>query len=246
MPDVQQLLQRLRAEFDAARHRVEALRVEALDAFHQKRQRYEQFAAASQHIGGLLEPHIDAFRNFFQGVHEQIDILHLGTGGREVHGAFVTFSFPHTKDCPASITLKFTLGHDADIHNIVLEYDLALVPVYLQFEKHDTLTIPLDRVDDEAITAWFDEKLTRFAALYLSLPFIPQYQQEGLVPDRVLGLSFPRLFAAGQVEHDGTTYYFYTEDSLREFQADPARYLAAPARESPPGSHPARSGPAGA
>ena len=41
----------------------------------------------------------------------------------------------------------------------------------------------------------------------------------------VLGMSFPRIFARGQAEYRGSTYYFFTEDSREAFEADPARYV---------------------
>lgn len=229
MPDVSTLVQRLREEFDTARERAEARRLEAVEAYHQKKLRYAKFLEASQRVGGLLEPRIDAFTHFFQGIDEKIDILRLGAGGSEVHGAFVTFSFPHTAECPASITLKFSLGHDSEISQLVLDYDLAIVPVYLHFDKHDSLRVPLDAVDDEVVTAWFDERLTRFTQTYLNMLFIPQYQEESLVPDRVLGITFPRSFAVGKVEHRGVTYYFYTQESLADFKMNPDIYLNGPA-----------------
>ena len=64
---------------------------------------------------------------------------------------------------------------------------------------------------------------------YVSMFFNPYYQKRSEVPDLVLGRTFPRVFAKGQTEHGGVTYYFLTEESKREFAQEPSRYVGVPA-----------------
>jgi YHS domain-containing protein len=45
-----------------------------------------------------------------------------------------------------------------------------------------------------------------------------------MVPDLVLGRTFPRAFAKGQFEHGGVTYYFLTEESEKAFKDNSSRY----------------------
>ena len=46
------------------------------------------------------------------------------------------------------------------------------------------------------------------------------------VVDPVCGMSVDRNRAAGQVEHNGTTYYFCSKGCAAKFTADPERYLS--------------------
>jgi YHS domain-containing protein len=45
-----------------------------------------------------------------------------------------------------------------------------------------------------------------------------QYQEQVLVPDTVVGISFPKYFAASTLDHEGATYYFISEETRREFE----------------------------
>jgi YHS domain-containing protein len=54
------------------------------------------------------------------------------------------------------------------------------------------------------------------------------------VPDIVLGRTFPRVFAKGQIEHGGVTYYFLTEESQKAFEQDPSRYVGGSQEPSSP------------
>jgi len=55
--------------------------------------------------------------------------------------------------------------------------------------------------------------------------FNPYYQKGSDVADIVLGRTFPRVFAKGQTENGGVTYYFLTEESQKAFEQDPSRYV---------------------
>ena len=39
-----------------------------------------------------------------------------------------------------------------------------------------------------------------------------------LVSDTVAGISFPKYFAAATLDHGGTTYYFVSDETRREFE----------------------------
>lgn len=45
------------------------------------------------------------------------------------------------------------------------------------------------------------------------------------VKDPVCGMEIEREDAVGSVEHEGTTYYFCSDDCREEFEADPTAYL---------------------
>jgi YHS domain-containing protein len=43
--------------------------------------------------------------------------------------------------------------------------------------------------------------------------------------DHVMNIRFPRAFAAGEREHQGRTYHFYTKESLQAFEKAPSEYV---------------------
>ena len=66
-----------------------------------------------------------------------------------------------------------------------------------------------------------DRKLSlTFTKTYISIFFNPHYQKGSEGSDIVLGMTFPRMFAKGQAEHGGATYYFFTEESQEGVRAD--------------------------
>jgi YHS domain-containing protein len=241
MKPVDDLIKRINGEFDAARDRIRALQAQAVENYHRLQERHQRFLKATRRIGELLRPRIDAFSSEFQNLNQTITLIRQGPQGREVHGALAIFSFPHTEECPAAITLTFSMGHDEEIEHVILTYHLDIVPLFIKFNDRDSLAVSIDKLDENQIVAWFDDKLVEFTKIYMNIFFIPQYQGNSQVPDLVLGITFPRNFAAGSKEHEGKTYYFYTEESLREFEANPARYAGTGQPEPHPASMAAES-----
>ncbi len=224
MSEIEELISKLTQELDAAKQRVLALQIDASERNRRLREKYQQFIKSSERIRELLKPRIETFGSFFKNVDQSVSQLLRGPGGTEIHGTIVTFRFPHTDQCPATVTLKFGLGHDQSIEHLILTYNVDIIPVFMEFKKHDELVLPVDQVDETAVVEWFDRNAVEFAKTFLNMYFHPEYQKEGLVSDVVLGLSFPRLFAAGHKVHDGRNFYFFSKESLEEFERDPARY----------------------
>src|SRR5262249_54801556 len=133
-------------------------------------------------------------------------------------------------------------GHDEEIEHVIHTYRLDIVPLFIKCTDRDSLSVPIDDLDENQIVAWFDDKLVEFTKTYMDILFIPQYQGASQVPDLVLGITFPRNFAAGSKEYEGKTYYFYTEESLRDFEADPARYAGTVQPQPQPGTASTGSG----
>lgn len=47
-----------------------------------------------------------------------------------------------------------------------------------------------------------------------------------MAKDPVCGMQIEEADAVGSIEHEGTTYYFCSEDCKSEFEADPAAYAS--------------------
>jgi YHS domain-containing protein len=124
--------------------------------------------------------------------------------------------------------LRFGLEAGVAVDSLILFYDLEIVPVFIEFERHDQVALPLDASSVERAVEWFKQKALAFAKTYMSMLFNPHYLKGSEVLDVVLGRTFPRAFAKGQTEYLGVTYHFLTEESRKAFEQDPARYIGSP------------------
>jgi YHS domain-containing protein len=124
----------------------------------------------------------------------------------------------------ARIRLRFQGTTDPDIRKLILNYDLEIIPILMQFDSHSTLEMPLDAIDFDAAVRWADERILSFVQTYAALHENPYYLRDQMVMDPVSGTTFPKLAAGATLERDGRTYYFVSEATRREFEErQPAR-----------------------
>src|SRR5262249_19354321 len=115
------------------------------------------------------------------------------------------------------IKLGFRLSHDSDVRLILLDYNLEIIPVYFRFNPHARMEMPLEAYDEGVVGKWLDDCLIEVANTYLELHSTKQYQERVMVSDTVAGVTFPEYFAAATLDHGGTTYYFISDETRREF-----------------------------
>ena len=105
------------------------------------------------------------------------------------------------------------------IGNLVLNYDLEILPTLMQFDGHAQGQWPIHAIDREAVGDWIDDRLVSFVKTYLSLHENEYYLKEHMVRDPVAGVRFPKYAAAATVDVAGKTYYFIGDETRREFEA---------------------------
>jgi len=118
----------------------------------------------------------------------------------------------------ASIRLQFSAAADSDVTKLVLAYDLDILPILMQFERHAEISFPLDQVDPEAIAKWLDDRIVEFVKTYLSLHENEYYLKDHMVEDPVAHVRFPKFAAGATRERGGKTYYFISEETAAEFE----------------------------
>ena len=106
-----------------------------------------------------------------------------------------------------------------------MDYRLEILPIFIKFDSHDQLVIPIDNPCEDAIGAWIDDKLVGFTRTFFEMQFTDQYQKQSFEMDPVMNIRFPRAFAAGKTEYQGRTYHFYTEESFKAFENAPSAYV---------------------
>jgi YHS domain-containing protein len=223
MSEIDEFKAKLRGEAEAATERIREIQDHAAEQYRGMQANYAIFLDLSHRIQEAIRPWVEAFAESLPEVTPVVTERDFGPAGQVFHGVLVTFSIPRGERRPANIELRFGLG--AELDSLILFYGLDIVPVFIEFERHDQIALPLDPSSIGTAVEWFKQKALAFTKTYVSLFFNPEYQKGSEVPDVVLGRTFPRPFAKGQTEYCGVTYQFLTDESKRAFEHDPTRYV---------------------
>lgn len=137
-----------------------------------------------------------------------------------------TAVFKHTARFPAWTQLDLFVIPDARMDKLLVRYDLSILPIFFQFEGHDSLAVPIEEVSEPSVARWVDQKLVGFVETYLRLEQADEYQRENFVTDPVCGMRFNRNSAVSQVQLSGATYYFCIDECRRRFEESPEKYVS--------------------
>ena len=118
----------------------------------------------------------------------------------------------------ARISLRFQGTTDGDIRKLILNYDLTIIPILMQFDSHAELEMPLDAIDRVAAARWIDERIMTFVQTYVAIHENQYYLHDQMVTDPVTHTTFPKLAAGAKLERDGRGYYFVSDETRREFE----------------------------
>lgn len=208
MSEVDALLSRIDAEFQAVESRVKTLQAEQVKEYEGRKQRLEQLDKVFQQLRDVWKPRLEALAKKFG---DKVQVTpHVTPSTRDV-----TFKFASNL---ARIELRFSATTDHDVRNLILNYDLAILPVLMKFDSHAEISLPIDRVDPKKVADWIDDRIVAFVRTYLSLHENSLYLKDVMVEDPIANVSFPKFAAATKVEHDGKTYYFIGEETRQEFE----------------------------
>lgn len=231
---VDQLVQRLAVEVDAAEERLQSLRTEAAKVFVGRGQRVMRFVAVADRIHAMLLSRLKTFTNMnvFRDIKQRVSPELRGPDGQGRLQRIITLSVPYSDKRPAPMEFSFRVDHDDPITNAVVDYRLQILPAFIKFDNHGQLLVSIDQPSEEAISAWIDDKLVGFTKIYFEVYFNDEYQEKTLEMDPVMHIRFPRSFAAERMEYGKRTHYFYTKESFHLFERNPSEYFKT-ASESP-------------
>jgi YHS domain-containing protein len=224
MDDLNQLEQQIRVKLAFATERRQSEQESDARMTEERERRRETYQrSARQLMASVIRPRIEKVMAFFPNA-----LLSPAEAATESQWSC---RFQKTPDFPASTKLSFLVSPDTEIENVIVTYDLEILPIYFQFQGHDQIVVPMADIVGGPIEAWVDAQLLGFVDTYLQLRTLDQYQLAGEVADPVCGTRVKRADAASQVAHEGRTYYFCRDECRRQFESDPPRYVeAAPAR----------------
>jgi len=126
---------------------------------------------------------------------------------------------------PASTKVTFTVEHDVRFEKVSVGYAASMVPVFVKFNEHDRLMLPLERVDDETVAQWLERRLLEFLDSYLRIDRGGDDFAEDTTVDPVCGMRISRSLAAVSTQYRGHAYYFCSADCESKFSHDPTAYV---------------------
>jgi len=206
------LSSRIDAEFTAHETWIEDLRGAQLADYEGRRDRLKLFDPLCDHLKTIWAPRLQLLSERFGN---RVEVTPTLTPGRRE----AKFAFDSKL---ARIVLRFSAYTDSDVRRLVLSYDLSIVPILMKFEPHAEIDFPIDDVDSSAVGQWVDDRIVEFVRTYMSLHQNEYYLKENMVEDPVSGTRFPKDAAAATLERAGKTYYFISEATRREFEAQGA------------------------
>jgi YHS domain-containing protein len=204
----QTLAQRIQNEFDShaseRKHREERKERESRESEARLKQ-FEQLCADLKEVWG---PKLDTFAKQFG---DKIKVTpEITPSHREAKVAFLTDL--------ANMTMTISASASPDVRDIILDYELLIVPTFIQYDRHARLAMPIDKVDREAIGQWVDDQLVACVKAYLAMQDNQQYLSWSMVQDPITRAKLLRQDAAGTLEHEGKTLYFSSVDTLRQYK----------------------------
>lgn len=202
------LSQRIQAEFNARAERQKA----TADAQTREAQSREAgLAAFGKLCDELKEVWRPSLEEFIKQFGEKVKVAPAVTASmREVKVHFLTDM--------ATVTLTLAASPTEDLKKLVLDYDLFIVPIFFQYERHARPEVPMDKIDKAAIKSWVDDRLVACVKAYVSMQETRQYIERAMVEDPMSKARFMREDAKAKLEHNGKLVYFASEASLAEYR----------------------------
>jgi YHS domain-containing protein len=205
MADISTFVKRLDEQVAQVRSRVEERQSKLQQEYAARSDRYKTFLRVTQELQGVAKPRLEELAKHCKFEAKPTE----NTDGKSV---LLTFQTP-----VAHVKLRLSATHDDEVRNLVLGYDLEILPIYIKYNPHAELAIPLDKVDRPTVEKWLDDRLIEFAQTYATMQFTDEYQKDHTVIDPVANVRFPKVFAQSTLEKGGKTYYFISDQTRREF-----------------------------
>ena len=208
MAETTTLEQRIQAEFEASERRKKSAEQDRAKEASQREQGLAAFERACEELKAVWSPRLEAFAARFG---DQIKITpSISPSQRQAKMVFLTGM--------ASMDLTLAVSPSPDLTKIALDYDLLIVPMFFDYERHARMEAPLAALDKSAIGKWIDDQLISCVRAYLAMQDNDAYIQRAMVEDPVTKARLLPADAKAKLQHAGRTLYFATEASMQEYK----------------------------
>ena len=205
---IDNLAERIDAEFAAAEQKVKQLQKQQVEQYEQRQQRLAKLEQVLEEHRDVWRPRLETLANRFA---DRVKITPSIVPTQRT----ATLEFQSEL---AQVRLRFSVGPDDDVRQVIFRYDLDILPILMKFESHVEVQFPVDEIDDEALGRWIDERIMAFVRTYLSMYENTYYLKDHLVQDPIAKVRFPKYAAAAQLERNGKTIYFISEATRRQYE----------------------------
>jgi YHS domain-containing protein len=117
------------------------------------------------------------------------------------------------------------MEHDARYEKLTTVYDVWMMPLFVKFNEHDALSMPLDKIDDAQIARWVEEMLLDYLDTYLRIDRGRDDFDDEAVTDPVCGMRITRSAAVAKEVYVGHAYFFCSLECQKAFAADPRAFV---------------------
>jgi YHS domain-containing protein len=208
MGDLKSLMERVDNEFSAGEEKLKKFQQEQTQAYQERQKRLQKLGGIFEKLREVWGPRLEVLVKKFG---DQIKVRPtIVPSLREAQFEF--------QSKLAAISLKFSASTDFDVTQVILTYDLRIVPTLMNFDSHSELQLPLDNPDPQMVAQWVDDRIISFVKTYQSLHENEYYLKDHMVEDPIMGVRFPKFAAGATLEWKGKTYFFVSHESRAEFQ----------------------------
>lgn len=207
MSQTMSLAERIDAEFAAAEEKIKQLNQRQIEEYRDRLQRIETFERRLEERRDIWRTRLETLAARFA---DRVKVTPQVTPGRRQ-------AIFEVQSELARVLLKFSVAADEEVRNVVFRYDLDILPIFMKFDSHSELQVPLDNLDEQVIGQWMDERIVSFVRAYLSLHQNSHYLKDHLVEDPIAKVKFPKFAAGAKIESGDKTTYFISEETKRQF-----------------------------
>lgn len=110
-----------------------------------------------------------------------------------------------------------SVAPDLPVKNVVVEWNLEIVPVLWKFDSHSELAVSITAFDGNAVAKWLDDRIVGFVELFIQMHESQVVEKAEYVEDPIAKIKFPKFAAGATLERGGQTYYFVDDTTKAEF-----------------------------
>jgi hypothetical protein len=209
MADINTLAGRIDAEFSVVEEKIKKAQTQQAEEYKDREKRLEQLGKVFDELSAIWRPRLELLAKRFG---DRVQVKPTVTPSKRE----ADFEFQSKR---GRVHLKFSASTDRDVRKAVLGYNLEIIPIFMKYEPHAELELPLEAVDQAAAAKWIDDRIVDFVRTYLSMGENEIYLRDRMVEDPIAHVRFPDFAAGASLEWQGQKFYFIGEETRREFAA---------------------------
>lgn len=133
--------------------------------------------------------------------------------------------FGYCERFPANTEVSFTVEHDIRFENLVVQYDVAMMPLFIKFNDRDRFAQPLGAIDDNAVARWVEERIFEFLDAYFRIDRGEAEFVEDAAVDPICGMRISRSQAYSCESYRGHPYFFCSRECSERFRREPSAFV---------------------